>query len=116
MLMALPDDWSKVGKKYRRRTPEFFYHSLPRRVAACIQARAVLRDRNAMECHTESVEVLGNNVLLCRTVARWIGKFQQGHVSTSNDQRLGRPVSVRTDLARAVIEQLIDYIKGQGEH
>ncbi|GFX07495.1 hypothetical protein TNCV_5092091 [Trichonephila clavipes] len=36
----------------------------------------------------------------------------QGRVLISDEQRSGRPVSVRTDLARAVIEQLMDYIKG----
>ncbi|GFV74152.1 uncharacterized protein TNCV_4510581 [Trichonephila clavipes] len=72
---------------------------------------AVLREKNGMECHSELVETLGNNVLPYRTVARWTGKFQQGRVSTSDEQHLGRPVSVRTDLARAVIEQLMDYIK-----
>ncbi|GFX17314.1 uncharacterized protein TNCV_3553191 [Trichonephila clavipes] len=70
---------------------------------------AVLRKINEMECHSELVEALGNNVLPYRTVAtRWIGKFQQGRVSSSDEQRSGRPVSARTDLARAVIEQLMD--------
>ncbi|PRD23907.1 UNVERIFIED_CONTAM: Histone-lysine N-methyltransferase SETMAR [Trichonephila clavipes] len=63
----------------------------------------VLRGRNAMECNT-----LGNNALTNRTVARWVGNFQHGCVSTSDEQRSGRPVSVRTDLARAIIEQLTD--------
>ncbi|GFW98199.1 HTH_48 domain-containing protein [Trichonephila clavipes] len=70
----------------------------------------VLRERNAMECHGELGEALGNSVLPCRTVARWIGKFQQGRVSTNDEQHSGRPVSVWTDLARAVFEQLMDYI------
>ncbi|GFQ79090.1 uncharacterized protein TNCT_723271 [Trichonephila clavata] len=61
-----------------------------------------------MECHSELVEALGNNSLPYRTVARWVGKFQQGRVSTSDEQRSGRPLSVRTDFARAVIEQLMD--------
>ncbi|GFX33493.1 hypothetical protein TNCV_1006541 [Trichonephila clavipes] len=46
-----------------------------------------------MECHIELVETLGNNDLQYRTVARWIGKFQQGRMSTSDEQRLGQPVS-----------------------
>ncbi|GFR32943.1 HTH_48 domain-containing protein [Trichonephila clavata] len=46
---------------------------------------AVLRGRNEMECHSEFVEALGNNALPYRTVARWVGKFQQGRVSTSNE-------------------------------
>ncbi|GFQ74758.1 uncharacterized protein TNCT_226391 [Trichonephila clavata] len=54
-----------------------------------------------MECHSEFVEALGNNALPYRTVARWVEKFQQGRVSTSYEQRSGRPLSVRTDLARA---------------
>ncbi|GFQ99966.1 hypothetical protein TNCT_31451 [Trichonephila clavata] len=37
-------------------------------------------------------------------LVRWVGKFQQGLVSTSDEQRSRRPLSVRTDLARAVIE------------
>ncbi|GFV65076.1 uncharacterized protein TNCV_4671071 [Trichonephila clavipes] len=69
-----------------------------------------------MECNSELVKALQNNVLPYRTVARWMGKFQQGRVSTSDEQRSGRPVSVRTDLALAVIEQLMDYIKGHGLH
>ncbi|GFX61473.1 HTH_48 domain-containing protein [Trichonephila clavipes] len=48
---------------------------------------AVLRGRNAIECHNELVEALGNNALPYRTVARWVGKFQQGRVSTNDDQR-----------------------------
>ncbi|GFV48378.1 HTH_48 domain-containing protein [Trichonephila clavipes] len=77
---------------------------------------AVLRERNEMECHSELVEALGNNVLTYRIVARWIVKFQHRCVSTSDEQCSGRPVSVRTDLARAVIEQLMDYIKSHGLH
>ncbi|GFS78653.1 hypothetical protein TNCV_3148431 [Trichonephila clavipes] len=48
-----------------------------------------------MECHRELVGALGNNALLYRTVARWVGKFQQGCVSTSHEQRSGRPLSSR---------------------
>jgi hypothetical protein len=53
---------------------------------------AVLRGINAMECHSELVEALGKNALPYRTVARWVGKFQEGRVSTSDEQRSGRPV------------------------
>ncbi|GFQ91741.1 hypothetical protein TNCT_496491 [Trichonephila clavata] len=38
----------------------------------------------------------------------WVGKFQQGRVPTSDEQRLGQPLNVRTDLARAVFQQLIN--------
>ncbi|GFQ83410.1 HTH_48 domain-containing protein [Trichonephila clavata] len=69
---------------------------------------AILRGKNEMECHSEFVEALGNNTLPYHIVARWVGKFQQGRVSTSEEQRSGRPLSVSTDLARAVIEQLMD--------
>ncbi|GFX81522.1 HTH_48 domain-containing protein [Trichonephila clavipes] len=69
---------------------------------------AVLRGRKAMECHSELVKALGNNTLSYRTVARWTGKFQQGRVSTSDEQCSGRSVCVRTDLVRAIIEQLMD--------
>ncbi|GFR23340.1 HTH_48 domain-containing protein [Trichonephila clavata] len=68
---------------------------------------AILRGKNAMECHSELVEALGNNALPY-TVAQWIGKFQQGRVLTSDEQLSGPPVSVRTDLARAIVEQLRD--------
>ncbi|GFV54409.1 uncharacterized protein TNCV_57601 [Trichonephila clavipes] len=77
---------------------------------------AVLRGRNAMECHRELVEVLENNALPYRTVAWWLGKLQHGCVSTSDEQRSGRSVSVCTDLARAVIEQIMDYINCHGLH
>ncbi|GFX19727.1 uncharacterized protein TNCV_2076341 [Trichonephila clavipes] len=48
-----------------------------------------------MECHSELLEALGNNALPYRIVARWVGKFQQGRVSTSDEQRLRPLVSVR---------------------
>ncbi|GFU46518.1 hypothetical protein TNCV_1032191 [Trichonephila clavipes] len=34
----------------------------------------VLRGENAMECHSELVEALGNNALPDRAVARWVRK------------------------------------------
>ncbi|GFR25119.1 HTH_48 domain-containing protein [Trichonephila clavata] len=61
-----------------------------------------------MECHSELVKALGNDALPYRTVvARWVGKFQQGRVSTSDLQGSRRPASVWTVVARAVIEQLM---------
>ncbi|GFR11615.1 HTH_48 domain-containing protein [Trichonephila clavata] len=69
---------------------------------------AFLRGRNEMECHSESMESLGNNALPYRTVARWVGKFQQERASTSDEQCSGRPLIVRTELLLAVIEQLMD--------
>ncbi|GFQ94484.1 HTH_48 domain-containing protein [Trichonephila clavata] len=79
----------------------------------CVKQRAyikivVLRGRNEMEYHSEFVEALGENALPYRTVERWVGKFQQGCVSTSDEQRSRRLLSVWTDLARAFIEQLMD--------
>ncbi|GFT93122.1 HTH_48 domain-containing protein [Trichonephila clavipes] len=57
------------------------------RVEQCAYIKiAVLRRRNAMESHTELVEAVGNNALPYRTVAWWVGKFQQGRVSTSDEQ------------------------------
>ncbi|GFX63623.1 uncharacterized protein TNCV_2005521 [Trichonephila clavipes] len=75
---------------------------------------AVLREKNAMECLSELVEALGNNALPYRTVAWWIGMFQHGHVSTSDEQRSGRLVSVRTDLASRsswITLRVMDHIK-----
>ncbi|GFV86476.1 HTH_48 domain-containing protein [Trichonephila clavipes] len=43
-----------------------------------------------MGCHSELVEALGNNGLPYRTVMRWVEKFQQGRVSTCDEQRSGR--------------------------
>ncbi|GFW39400.1 HTH_48 domain-containing protein [Trichonephila clavipes] len=51
---------------------------------------AVLRERNEMECHSELVKALGNNALPYRSVARWVEKFQQGCVSTCDEQRSRR--------------------------
>ncbi|GFV44554.1 uncharacterized protein TNCV_3287361 [Trichonephila clavipes] len=73
--------------------------------------KTILQERNAMECQSELVEALGNNALPYCTVAWRIGKIQQERVSTSDEQHSGQPISVRTNLTRAVIEQLIDYIK-----
>ncbi|GFW27731.1 HTH_48 domain-containing protein [Trichonephila clavipes] len=38
----------------------------------------------------ELVEALGNNALPYRTVMRWVEKFQQGRVSTCDEERSGR--------------------------
>ncbi|GFV38323.1 HTH_48 domain-containing protein [Trichonephila clavipes] len=51
---------------------------------------SVLRGRNAMEFRSELVNALGNNALPYRTVAWWLGKFQQGRVSTCDEQHSGR--------------------------
>ncbi|GFX86897.1 uncharacterized protein TNCV_2124441 [Trichonephila clavipes] len=60
----------------------------------------VLRGRNAMECHSEFVESLGNIAQPYRTLAWWVGKFQQGRVSTSIEQRSRRKVSVRKNWSK----------------
>ena len=56
----------------------------------------VLRERNAMECHSELQKAVRNNILPNRTVVRLTGKFQQGCVSAIDEQRSGRPVIVWT--------------------
>ena len=66
---------------------------------------SVLRDRNAKECHSEFTEALGNRALPYRTVARWASAFQRGRVSSSDMCSTGRPRTVPTDIARAVIAQ-----------
>ncbi|GFR28044.1 HTH_48 domain-containing protein [Trichonephila clavata] len=81
---------------------------------------SVLRGKKEMECHSEFVKALGNNALPYHTVAlgnnalpyhtvaRWVAKFQQERMSTSDKQRSGLLLNVRTDLTCAVIEQLMD--------
>ena len=39
---------------------------------------AVLRGRNAKECHSELTEALGNHAFPYGTVARWTAAFQRG--------------------------------------
>ena len=65
---------------------------------------AVLRGRNARECHSGLTEALGNRAFPYRTVARWAAAFQCGRVASADMRRTGRPRSGRTDVARAVIE------------
>ena len=64
--------------------------------------------RNAKECHSELTEALGNRVLPYRTVARWAAAFQHERVASSDMCRTGRPRTVRTDVARAVIAQCLE--------
>ena len=66
---------------------------------------AVLRGRNAKGCHSELTEALGNRALPYRTVARWTVAFQSGRITSAVMHRTGRPRTVRTDVARAVIAQ-----------
>ncbi|GFR07517.1 uncharacterized protein TNCT_583211 [Trichonephila clavata] len=60
-----------------------------------------------MACHSKFVEALGNNAQPYRQIAWWIGKIQQERVSTSDEKRSGRQLSVQTDIAHSVIEQLM---------
>ena len=69
---------------------------------------AVLRGRNAKECHSELTEALGNRALPYRTVARWAGAFQYRRIASADMRRTGRPRSVHTDVARAVIAQCLE--------
>ena len=68
----------------------------------------VLRDRNAKECHSELTEAFGNRALPYRTVARWAAAFQRGRVPSADMRRTGRPRTVRTDVARAVIAECLE--------
>ena len=69
---------------------------------------AVLRGRNAKECHSELTEALGNLALPYRTVARWVAAFQRGRVASADMRRTGRPKTVRTDVGHAVIAQCLE--------
>ena len=64
---------------------------------------ALLRGRNAMKSHSKLAEAVGSNVVPLCTVL-WIGKFQQGRLSTSDEKLSGRLVSVRTYLAYSLFE------------
>ena len=66
---------------------------------------AVLRGRNAKECHSKLTETLGNRALPYRTVARWAAAFQRGRVASADMRRTGRQRTVRTVVARAIIAQ-----------
>lgn len=59
----------------------------------CYVKIAVLRGRNATECHSELVEALGDRALPYRTVARWTEAFQRGREASVDLQRSGHPVS-----------------------
>ena len=69
---------------------------------------AVLRVRNAKECYSELTEALGNRALPYRTVARWATAFQRGRVASADMRRTGRPRTVRTDIACALIAQRLE--------
>ena len=69
---------------------------------------AVLRGRNAKECHSELAEALGNRALPYRTVVRWAAAFQRWRVASAYMRREGRPRTVRTDVARAMIAQCLE--------
>ena len=64
--------------------------------------------RNAKECHSQFTEALGNRSLPCRIVARWAAAFQRGRFASADMRRTGRPRTVRTDVARAVIAQCLE--------
>ena len=74
---------------------------------SCVKI-AVLRDRNAKECHSERTEALANRALPYRSVARWVAAFQRERVASADIRRTGRPRTVRIDVARAVIAQCLE--------
>ena len=51
------------------------------------------------------MQVLGNRALPYRTAARWAAAFHCGRVASADKRQRGRPRSVLTDVARAVIAQ-----------
>ena len=69
---------------------------------------AVWRGINTKECHSELIEALGNRALQYRTVARWAAALQNGRVASADIRRTGRPRTVRTYVARAVIAQCLE--------
>lgn len=62
-------------------------------------------------CHQELVEALGNNALTYRIVARWVVAFQRERQATRHMKWSRRPVGVRTDVSRAVLEYLSENEK-----
>ena len=56
----------------------------------------------------QNLQALGNRALPYRTVARWAAAFQRGRVASANMSRKGRPRTVRTNVARAVIAQCLE--------
>ncbi|GFU70488.1 uncharacterized protein TNCV_2511441 [Trichonephila clavipes] len=84
------------------------------RVEQCTYIKiAVLRGTNVMECHKELVEALGKNALPCRTRARWVGKFQQRRVSTSDEKRVAANAetdSIFSSSHIVVVTVVADYI------
>ena len=69
---------------------------------------AVFRGRNAKEVHSQLTEALGNRALPYRTVARWAAVFQRGRIASADMRRTGRPRTVHTDVARAVVAQYLE--------
>ncbi|GFU47776.1 hypothetical protein TNCV_4465231 [Trichonephila clavipes] len=64
MLMTCPDNWSKFGKKYRRR-PSGCYHSMSRRVAVCFQAKdGVYNDAASGQMNTGRPPAVDNTARL----------------------------------------------------
>ena len=69
---------------------------------------AVLRGRNAKECHSELTEALGNRALPYRAVTRWADAFQNVRVASADMHRTVRPRTVCTEVACAVIAQHLE--------
>ena len=69
---------------------------------------AVLWGRKAKECLTALTEALSNRALPYRTVARWAAALQRGRAASADMPRTGRPRTVRTEVARAVIAQCLE--------
>ncbi|GFX13188.1 hypothetical protein TNCV_2989521 [Trichonephila clavipes] len=93
--------------------------SIPITIDCNVVAFIVFEEWRYGEHQAFGPQVLGGNQAL-GTLETWApamgGYGGQRRLSTSDEQRSGRPVSVTTDMARAVIEQLMDYIKSHGLH
>ncbi|GFU95011.1 HTH_48 domain-containing protein [Trichonephila clavipes] len=78
---------------------------------------AVLRRRNAMECHCELVEALRSNAIPYSTVARWVGKFSkdvcQLVMSNARDDRSPTVLSCVSPCDFDLIPKIKEPIRGR---
>ena len=60
------------------------------------------------EIHADLQKVYGNGALKYATVCKWVRRFNDGRKSIENDPRMGRPVSVLTEMKVATVKTLIE--------
>ena len=93
--------------------PPFLAESFTREDIRTIVKFHVLLNKSAADIHALLAAALGNNASSVQTVRHWHRHFQEGHESTSDAHRSGRPATKSTDEMVACVRDAVEEDRRQ---